>query len=339
MTQRWKNRPEGSNWGEFGDKDQVGRLNLITPEIRRKAAQEIQTGEAFCLSMPLDYPGGNTLFQYRKPPKFFHEKRGAGHNFNFDMSQVSGCFCDVICDDAVLLYTQYSTQWDALSHVGQMFDADGDGTPEKVYYNGFRGGIDIIGPDEADDPAGASALGIENAAVTGVQGRGVMVDLERIHGRNRALIGYDELMRALSEQGAEVETGDFLCLYTGFADLVLSMNKNPDGQVLSSSCAVLDGRDERLLQWITDSGIAAICADNFAVEAYPAREGSGDQFPGLPLHNHCLFKLGIHLGELWYFADLAAWLRRNKRHAFFLTAPPLRLPGSVGSPATPVATV
>jgi hypothetical protein len=57
------------------------------------------------------------------------------------------------------------------------------------------------------------------------------------------------------------------------------------------------------------------------------------------LHNHCLFKLGLNLGELWYFAELAQWLRANKRSTFLLTAPPLRLPGAVGSPATPVATV
>ena len=174
---------------------------------------------------------------------------------------------------------------------------------------------------------------------TGVQGRGVLVDLEKHYKHERKIVGYNELLEALDDQTATVRPGDLLCLYTGFADLILSMNKQPDGEVLANSCAVLDGRDERLLQWITDSGIVAICADNFAVEACPAREGSGDSFPGLPLHNHCLFKLGIHLGELWYFAELAAWLRTNNRSSFFLTAPPLRLPGAVGSPATPVATV
>ena len=32
MAQRWKHRPEGSNWGDFGPDDQLGRLNLLTPE-------------------------------------------------------------------------------------------------------------------------------------------------------------------------------------------------------------------------------------------------------------------------------------------------------------------
>ena len=36
---------------------------------------------------------------------------------------------------------------------------------------------------------------------------------------------------------------------------------------------------------------------------------------------------------------LAEWLRGQGRYRFLLTAPPLRLPGAVGSPVTPVATV
>ena len=89
---------------------------------------------------------------------------------------------------------------------------------------------------------------------------------------------------------------------------------------------------------ITDSGLSALIADNYAVEAYPARPG-GACCAILPLHEHCLFKLGLPLGELWHLTPLADWLRTNGRHRFLLTAPPLRLPGAVGSPATPIATV
>jgi len=77
---------------------------------------------------------------------------------------------------------------------------------------------------------------------------------------------------------------------------------------------------------------------HYAVEHYPAREQEG-QRPALPLHQHCLFKLGVPLGELWWLNDLAAFLRRAGRSRCLLTAPPLRLPGAAGSPVTPVATV
>jgi kynurenine formamidase len=248
---------------------------------------------------------------------------------------------DVCCDDSVLLHTQYSTQWDALCHLGAMFDAEGDGRLEPLYYNGFRGGVDV-GPE-----CGAKALGIEHQAEFPLQTAGVLVDLHAIHGDAPARIGYDDLMHALDAQRAEVRPADVLCLHTGYAQALLDMKKAVDRRFLASHFAALDGRDERLLQWITDSGIVAIAADNLAVEcdyfSEALRNGgavSGPQASSVfPLHHHCLFKLGMMLGELWHLTHLARWLLANDRRRFLLTAPPLRLPGAVGSPVTPIATV
>jgi hypothetical protein len=130
-----------------------------------------------------------------------------------------------------------------------------------------------------------------------------------------------------------------VCLYTGFADVLLEMNKQPDAKLLHGTCSGLDGRDERLLQWIGDSGLAALIADNYAVELIPTSFTRPKPRALMPLHEHCLFKNGIHLGEMWYLTELARWLREHRRSRFLLTAPPLRLPGAVGSPATPIATV
>ena len=33
-----------------------------------------------------------------------------------------------------------------MAHAGAAFDADGDGVEEAVYYNGYRGGVDLVGP-------------------------------------------------------------------------------------------------------------------------------------------------------------------------------------------------
>jgi hypothetical protein len=136
-----------------------------------------------------------------------------------------------------------------------------------------------------------------------------------------------------------VEQGDLVCLRTGFAQLLLEMNRQPDAATLFGTTSALDGRDERLLQWITDTGLVALIADNYAVEAHPARPCLDGYCAQLPLHAHCLFRLGVYLGEMWYLTELADWLRAAGRNRFLLTAPPLRLPGAVGSPATPVATV
>ncbi|MDF2367562.1 cyclase family protein [Sneathiella sp.] len=335
---RWKNRPEGSNWGDFGENDQIGRLNLVTPEKIIAAAAEIRTGERFCLSLPLDLPGGNLLNPRRYPPKISPTVRsGDRPNMNYNLSQDNPNMIDVICDDLVVLHTQYSSQWDSLAHVGQEFDADGDGQAEIVYYNGYRGGEHIQGPEDEGGPR-ALALGIENMAAAGVQGRGVMIDLEGEFGRAQTIVGYDDLMRVMEKDNVTVEEGDMVCLHTGFAQMIMEMDGKPDKDRLHGSCAALNGRDPRLLNWITDSGLSLLIADNYAVEAHPSVPGEGS-CAFLPIHEHCLFKLGIHLGELWYLTPLNSWLKSNNRSRFMLTAPPIRLPGAVGSPANPVATV
>ena len=86
--------------------------------------------------------------------------------------------------------------------------------------------------------------------------------------------------------------------------------------------------------------MAVLVSDNRAVEYEHGRWPEVmDRGPGLPIHEHCLFKLGIHLGEMWYFTEIAEWLEANGRYRFFITAPPLFLPGAVGSPANPIGTV
>ena len=347
---RWKKRPAGSTWGDFGPDDQLGRLNLLTPEKIKQGVAEVREGIAFCLSLPLDYPGGNILNPRRFPPVLRPTLRNGKPNMNYVVARDDPEATDVVNDDAVILHLQYSTQWDSLAHVGQLFDADDDGTPEPVFYNGYRSGKDIIGPTNPDD-AGAigsvpaktttavHALGVENMAAKCVQGRGVMIDLHAEYGRTREKVGYDALMRVMAKAGVEVESGDMVCLHTGFGQLLLDMNGHPDAHIVESSCAVLDGRDRKLLNWVTDSGLVALISDNYAVEGIPAGPCDSKSCATLPLHEHCLFKLGVNLGELWYLTALADWLREHQRSRFLLTAPPLRLRGAVGSPATPVATV
>jgi kynurenine formamidase len=139
-------------------------------------------------------------------------------------------------------------------------------------------------------------------------------------------------MRVMEQDRVVVESGDMLCLWTGLDQMIMRMQGQPD-ESLNTSCAVLDGRDDRLLDWIVASGVAAIAADNLAVEAVGKPLPEDHRGTSLPLHELCLFKLGVPLGELWHLAELAQWLKANGRSRFLLTAPPLRLTGAVGSPS------
>lgn len=336
-TRRWSRRPEGSNWGDFGPDDQLGRLNLITPDVVLRAIREVRLGLSVCLSLPLNLPGGNVLNPRRFPPRLGPTLRDEQPVFNLAIGDPTTGQTDVLCDDAVLLHTQYSTQWDSFAHVGHLFDVTGSGVAEAVYYNGFRAHEDIVGPGDADARGpGAHRLGIDTFAVKAIQSRGVLLDLLSLCGTARKRVGYDTFMRAVEQAGVDILPGDILCLYTGFADQLLCMNGNPPSSICDSLCAVLDGSDERLQQWIVDSGISALCADNYSVEGIPPPDTPGER---LPLHALCLFKQGIPLGELWHFGELATLLRQERRASFLLTAPPLRLPGAVGSPVTPIATL
>ena len=339
MNKRWKNRPEGSNWGEFGEDDQRGRMNLITAERRLAALKEVKTGQVFTLSHPLDRPGGNHLNGNRFTPVFHPVNRGKEVYFNLGNDTVDPRYNDVGSDEAIMLYMQYSTHWDGFAHKGTRFDANGDGVEEKISYNGWslvdEKGQGLYGA------LGARAVSVAEMAQTGVQGRAVMIDLRHYYGEERIGVTYEMLEKVMKADQVTVKPGDIVCLHTGMGELI----KQADGKLdasIKTACTVLDGYDKRLLEWIADSGLVALAADNLAVERSstlgpdPRMPHRG---PALPLHEHCLVKLGIHLGELWYLSELAHWLRQNQRTSFLLTAPPLRMPGAAGSPVTPVATV
>ena len=134
MPGRWEQRPEGSTWGDWGEDDELGRINLMTPEKVLQGVAEVQAGRSFCLSLPLDLPGGTGLNQRRHPPRLAPTEDMDGRPevfFNVRMSEMPDFgdpkYVDVWADDVVTLSLQYSTQWDSLAHVGAVFDVVGVG--------------------------------------------------------------------------------------------------------------------------------------------------------------------------------------------------------------------
>ena len=148
---RWRRRPDGSNWGDFGADDQLGRLNLLTPAKVLQGISEVHEGKTFCLSLPLDLPGGTVLSPSRFPPILRPTLRNGAVRMNYRSSRDDPTATEIVCDDVAILHTQYSTQWDSLAHAGYLFDADDDGVAEPVYYNGYRAGVDIVGPTYTSD--------------------------------------------------------------------------------------------------------------------------------------------------------------------------------------------
>jgi hypothetical protein len=137
-NKRWKNRPQGSNWGEFGEDDQRGRMNWVTREKVLQGVAEVKEGLTFVLSLPLDYPGGNALNPRRHPPRLAATHRDGKQNFAYEVRQNNPMQTDVVCDDLVLLTLQYSTQWAPSPTSAKPVRRRRRRHAEPVFYNGFR---------------------------------------------------------------------------------------------------------------------------------------------------------------------------------------------------------
>ena len=59
---------ETGNWGRWGEDDERGALNLITPGAVKQAAQAVRTGKVYSLSLPI-LPAGGPIIEYRGAPK------------------------------------------------------------------------------------------------------------------------------------------------------------------------------------------------------------------------------------------------------------------------------
>src|SRR4030067_1011909 len=88
---------------------------------------------------------------------------------------------------------------------------------------------------------------------------GGMFDAD-VGGKRHAVV-FDDLKIIIEMDKVEIERGDIVCLHTGFAEMLLELKKNPTPELLHNSCTGLDGRDEKLLKWITDSGLSVLAPD------------------------------------------------------------------------------
>src|SRR6202046_5343450 len=82
---RWTRRPPGSTWGDFGPDDERGRLNLLTPAKVLQGIAEVREGRVFCLSLPLNSPGGSVPTPRRRPPELRPTQRNGKPNMTYPL--------------------------------------------------------------------------------------------------------------------------------------------------------------------------------------------------------------------------------------------------------------
>lgn len=302
-----KELPPQSAWGVFGDEDDVGTLNLLTPERVCHAATLISRGVVFPLNWRLDMP----------KPSIMGRK-------SLNRTQLTTFEADVVGSDDFYdsFYPQASSQWDALKHVGN---------PTYGFYNG-RKASEVLAP-------GSGVLGVQCLASRGIVGRFVLVDIARYfatHGKPLAqteaiAIVATDLEAVLSQETTRLQMGDVLLLRFGWVQWYEQLADGDRARLATLAMFPSPGLDpgRETEEWLWDNHVAAVVTDNPMLEVMPAAE---DQ-----LHYRLIPMLGITVGEMFWLEELALDCDKTGIYEGMFCAAPLNSYGGSGSTANALA--
>lgn len=293
------------NWGRWGDDDESGALNLLTPERRLAALSLPVTGETLSLAHDLPVvPSG----EMRSPSHHHmliagdarHESGREGYESARDYMGTE-------------VHGMGITHIDALCHTfvrGKM-------------YNGF--------PAEEVKSNGA----IRNTVMElrdGLVGRGVVLDVPAAKGidyfGSNEPVHLADLEAAEERQGSKVGAGDILFISTG-----RDARRADSGGDLDPFDKGLAGLHPDCIPWLHEREIVVLGSD-----------GISDMMPGLdvpdwpfPVHQIGIAGMGLHLIDNCHLLPLLRACEARKRWDFLLTVSPIRIVGGTGSPINPIA--
>jgi kynurenine formamidase len=138
--------------------------------------------------------------------------------------------------------------------------------------------------------------------------------------RDGVAIGPRDLAQAAERAGVAIGNGDIVLIRTGWAE--------HQGRADSVDFDGEPGLDVDAALWLAERGIAALGADNFAVEVMPFAQGEV-----FPVHQRLIRDFGVPLLEGLLLHELAT----AGRHEFLFVASPLPIAGGTGSPINPIA--
>jgi kynurenine formamidase len=304
-----------SNWSRWGDEDQRGTLNYITPGAVTKAIKEVRSGRSFSLAIPLDARGPQRgLFGRFNPLLFMTRDGGDAVTGAYSADWLGGEEKETrSTDEVVVMPTQCATHWDSLAHI----------IHRDVMYNG-RKASEI-------SSTGAKSNGIY-ASRGGIVGRGVLLDIPRSKQRDRLRPGEgitsSWLEEAADREGVKISEGDIVLVRTGHMSATRARGGWGDYAGGPAPGMALDS-----LEWISRKKVAAVANDTWGMEVHPFEVKEVH----LPFHVLSIVYMGLSLGEIFDLDDLAADCAKDGRYSFFLAAQPLPFTKAVASPINPIA--
>src|SRR5689334_15857884 len=256
-----------SNWGRWGDDDQRGALNLLTPDVIKAATASIKHGKVYSLGIPIQ-SHGVPLMDYRGTPM----RLTLQDSTDDGIYEMYGCHQGTGAHEDVLVMASHTT-----SHMDALVHVYGD----YKHYNGVE-------HDTMHALGGAQKLGIEK--VGGFAARAVLLDMVKYFdegewvqlGRN---INGNDLEGAAKKQGVEIRAGDVVLVRTGYLQFWWQNAPNPTP--FEQAGIGFDGA-----RWLASKDIVAVGCDNAAVEVIPF-----DENDFLGVHKVLLVQHGVYMLE------------------------------------------
>lgn len=290
----------------FGPDDEIGMLNLITPESSQKILDRADATQIYDLSvelfvgMPTWTAGGEPPFQmwmeHTPLGTAVDDPIGVGREQNERVSWSA---------DAMSMFIHTGTHLDTLNHYGY----------HGKIWNGF----------DADRHLGSKHWRVGGAdRLPPIVARGVLIDVARDQGfdvlPDSFGIGRAELGAALERQDIHIDVGDVVLVRTGRGSLW------PDAEryLPREPGLTLDGAE-----FLAEAGAIAIGADTIALEQLP----SPDPDNWLGVHTYLLAEAGVPIIEVLDLEHLAD----HRVYEFAFVATPMRIRGATGSPVRPIA--
>jgi kynurenine formamidase len=293
------------NWGRWGEEDELGTLNYITPSKVAAAAALVRKGRHVSMAIPINKVAGpdnpNPAVHFMS---LMHDVKVGQSELSFGM-----CFLGMAS------HGDCHTHVDALNHVAY----------KGLLYNGKPASLLT---------SRGSDWGSIAAYSSGIVGRGVLLDAAR-HREADWLEPGEAVTRAELEeietaQGVRLGEGDILVFRTGHHARRLTLG--PWGNDYPPAGIGKAGLHVDTVPWMHERRIAAFLPD-----------GDGETVPSnvenvpYPIHALQLTAMGMLISDSLQLEELAKVCEEEERWEFMVVGLPLRLPGATGSPWNPIA--
>ena len=295
------------NWGRWGEEDQLGTLNLLSPEKTRRALSLVREGVTVSCARTVEFaPSPEAPI----PPVHFMLESGEGWATGDKLTnRVSQGATDFF---GMAFHGYIITHVDSLSHFfwrGKMYN----GRPAHLVSTAL----------------GATAESIDIARA-GIVTRGVLVDAPLVRGvewleRGEGVMPED-ILAAEERFGFRIEEGDVLLVRTG--QLRRRQVEGPWDPRVEGSTAC----QAACLPLFHERGIAMLGSDtgnDVMPSGYPSMTN--------PIHQVGIVAMGLWILDNADLEELAEACRRRGRWEFAMAIAPLPLKGVTGSPVNPLA--